>query len=121
MSEDSKSNYFKQAIEWVQKKTTESIKATVDGYEDPKTFLNKRTNETVQPDLSFVSKTGAKHYTDIALKSDQKQKLVTRWKLLSMMAAMNSGKLHLLTPRGHKMFTVRLVEQYNINARISSI
>ena len=121
MSENPKSNYFSQAIDWVQKKTNNSIKAKVDGYEDPKIFVNKRTNETVQADLSFVSKSGAKHFTDIALKSDQKQKLVTRWKLLSMMASMNSGKLHLLTPRGHKMFTMKLVEQYNINARVSSI
>ena len=121
MSENPKSNYFSKAISWIQKKSTESIKSKVDGYEDPKSFLNKSTNESIQPDFSFTTKSGAKHYMDIAIKSDQKQKLVTRWKLLSLMASMNSGKLHLLAPRGHKMFTKRLVDQYNINAKISSL
>lgn len=121
MSENPKQNYFSKAVKWVEKKSISSMRAKADGYDEPKSFLNKRTQESVQPDLSFTTKSGAKHYTDIALKSEQKQKLVTRWKLLSLMASMNSGKLHLLAPRGHKMFTKRLVDQYNINARVSSL
>ena len=116
-----KQPFIENAIAWVERKTTTSIKAKAEGYEDPKAFLNQRTKEEVQPDISYETSTGARHYTDIALKHENPQKLVTRWKLLSMLASMKNGKLHLLTPKGHKMFTEKLVRKYNINAFISSI
>ncbi len=117
----SKKNYLEKAIHWITKKSTTSIKAQLDGYEAPKVFRNKETGEEIQADFSFITQGGAKSYTDIALKSDSPQKLITRWKLLSMMAALKSGKLYLLTPKGHKMFAQRLVDQYNINATIYSL
>lgn len=116
-----KKNYISKAIQWVEKKSSSSIKAIAEGYEDPKIFTNKDTEEIVQPDLTFESLGGAKHYTDIALKSDSPQKLVTRWKLLSILATMKRGKLHLLAPKGHKMFTKRLVDRYNINALVYTL
>ncbi|MBQ4820529.1 hypothetical protein [Aquimarina sp. MMG016] len=49
------------------------------------------------------------------------KKLVIKWKVLSFMAGMKRGKLHLLAPKGHKAFTQRLVKQHNINAMVHSI
>lgn len=121
MNLEDKQSYLEKAIAWAQKKSNESLRSISDGYEDPKAFTNKSTNKTVQADISFRTRGGAKHYTDIALKNDNTQQLVTRWKLLSLMASMKNGKLHLLTPRGHKMFTQRLVNKYNIEASIHSL
>ena len=116
----SKEDYLDKALAWVKTKTVDTIKSIHPDYDDPKAFLNSRTKETIQADISFTSP-GRKNFTEIALKSDNKQKLVTKWKLLSMMAAGKNGKLFLLAPKGHKMFTQRLVDQYNINATVRSI
>lgn len=112
---------MEKAISWTKKRGGESVRVHMEGYDQPKAFLNKRTQEEVMPDISFIAPGGAKHYTEIALKNDQPQKLVTKWKLLSLMASMKQGKLHLLAPKGHKMFTQNLVRKYNINAFIYSL
>ncbi len=116
-----KESYFDQALEWVEKRGSQQIKADKEGYEPPKSYINKTTNESVQPDLTYTTSNGSKHYTDIALKSENPQALVTKWKLLSMMAQLRNGKLHLLAPRGHKSFTTDLVNTYNIDAIVHSI
>ncbi len=110
-----------KAISWASGRAVVSLKANHDDYEAPKAFINKSTQEEVQADLSFKTPGGGKHFTDIALKSDKPQKLVTRWKLLSLMASLKNGKLFLLAPRGHKTFTEKLVNKYNINAVIYSL
>lgn len=116
----SKDNYLTKAIQWVKNKSISSLKVNHEDYEQPKTFTNRTTKEEVQADISFISK-GSRCYTDIALKTDQPQKLITKWKLLSQMASVKQGKLFLLTPRGHKMFVQQLVETYKINATIYSL
>ncbi len=117
----SKKIYFNKAVDWVSKKASNSFKAQIEGYESTRVFTNKSTGEEIQADFSFETQGGAKSYTDIALKSNSPQKLVTRWKLLSLMASMKRGKLFLLAPKGHKMFTQKLVDNYNINATIYSL
>ena len=116
----SKDNYLTKAIQWVKNKSISSLRANHKDFEPPKTFINRATQEEVQADISFITK-GGRCYTDIALKTDQPQKLITKWKLLSKMASLKQGKLFLLTPRGHKMFVQRLVETYQINATIYSL
>lgn len=117
----SKDSYITKALDWVKSKSVSTVKAKAEGYEEPKVFTNATTQATVQADISYETQGGAKHYTDIALKTDDTRSLVTRWKLLSIRASLKKGKLHLLAPKGHKMFTQKLVERHNINALIHSI
>lgn len=116
-----KEKYLKKAIQWAEKKATVSLKAVGKEYEDPKIFTNKATQEEIQADLSYITHGGAKHYSDIALKTKNKKRLIMKWKVLSFMASMKRGKLHLLTPKGHKAFTEKLVDRHNINAMIHSL
>jgi len=113
-----KEKHLEMAINWAKKRATISLKSISEGYEDPTICINKDTKEEVQADVSFVTHGGAKHYSVIALKDENPKKIVSKWKLLSFLAAMKSGKLHLLTPTGHKAFTERLVNKHNINAVI---
>ena len=117
----SKKDYLSRALEWANKKSISNLKATAEGYDEPGSFVNQSTEEVIQPDISFVTSGGSKHYSVIALKEDDIQELVTKWKLLSLQASVKNGKLHLLAPKGHKMFTQRLVNKYNINALVYSI
>lgn len=117
----SKKQNLQKAVEWVKKKSAFNIKAVIDGYEDPKAFISRTTEEKIQPDVSFQSPGGAKHFSVISTKKSKTRDLITKWKLLSLKASIKRGKLHLLAPRGSKMFTQNLVDKYNINALVYSI
>ena len=112
---------MEKAIAWVKQKPFETLRAKAEGYESPKIFTSQTTNEAIQADLSYTTRGGVKYFTDIALKNENPQKLVTKWKLLSLRAAMKRGKLFILAPKGHKMFAQELVKKYNINAIVYSI
>lgn len=116
-----KEKYLEKAITWVNKKSIISMKAICEGYENPKTFVSKSTNEEVQADLSFITYGGAKHYSEVALKDDNEKRLVAKWKVLSFLASMKQGKLHLLAPRGHRAFTQKMVNLHNIDAVIHAL
>lgn len=116
----SKDKYLPKVIEWAEKKKIKSLKAISEGYDAPKAFTNQSTQEQVQPDLSFVMD-DATHYSDVALKCEDTRRLVTRWKLLSTLATIKKGQLHLFAPKGHKIFTKKLVELHQIDARIHSL
>ena len=116
-----KEKHLKKAIIWVKKKQIVSIKATAEGYDNPKIFVSKSTKEEIQPDLTFTTQSGAKHYSEVALKDDNERKLVVRWKVLSFLASMKRGKLHLLAPKGHKDFTQRIVTRHKINAIVHEL
>lgn len=116
-----KQAFVERATNWINKKPTSDVKSKFEGFEDPKSFLSRQTQEYVQPDFSFVTHGGAKHFTDIALKSENSRSLVTKWKLLSLIASMKRGKLHLLAPKGHKAYTEKLVQTHNINAIVYAI
>jgi hypothetical protein len=64
---------------------------------------------------------GNKCYFEIAMKSDNKQDLITKWKLLDRLASIKEGKFFLFTPHGHRAFADRLVKQHDINATLINI
>ncbi len=119
----SKETHLEKAMEWVSKRKTLSVRSRFgEGELEPTQFFHSKSTETkIQPDISFVSPNGAKSYTEIALKTEDARDKVTRWKLLSLLATSRKGKLFLLTPKGHKMFTQKLVEDHKIVATIYSI
>lgn len=116
-----KSPYKETALDWATSKSKGEMKANFEGYEKPYAYSSQSSDKEVCPDITFENRRGGKSITEIALKVEDVQPLVTRWKLLGTMADMKRGNLYLLAPRGHKMFTKRLVDQYGINAQIVSI
>jgi len=83
-------------------------------------FTRKGETEAYVPDISG-NKMGGKSYVEIALKTEDNNDQVSKYKLLSTMAGIKSGKLYLLAPKGHKAYVDKMVKQYNINAEIVSI
>lgn len=116
-----KDPYLKKAIVWAKSKSPISLKAITEEFEDPKIYTSKATNEKIQADISFETFGGAKHYTVVALKDADPKETVVKWKVLSFMASMKSGYLHLLVPNGHKAFTEKLVNKHHINVVIHAI
>ena len=116
-----KDRYLRKAVVWAEKKAPISLKSISEGYEDPKIFTSKATQEKIQADLSFVTHGGVKHYSVVALRNKNPKKTVLKWKMLSFLASIKRGKLHLLAPTGHKAFTEKLVNRHHIDAVIHSL
>ncbi len=113
--------YFEKAIDWARKRGFSNIKADFEDYESPAQFA--RAGENDDPFVPHITglKTGGKSYIEIATKTDMVIDKVSKWKLLSTLAARKGGKLFLLTPRGHKRFAEEIVKDYNLSAEIKSI
>ena len=118
------SKYLEKALDWARKKGFHNIKASVslegEDTETPSGFSKPGSDDEIQPDMTAL-KTGGKCYIEIATKSDNIRRTVTKWKLLSTIARMKGGRLFLLAPHGHKAFTNRLVKKHDIEARIISL
>jgi len=108
------------AIQWVEQKGFDSIKANFEGHENPKSWIRSKTEKPMIPDITGV-KHGKKNYVELALKTDDERRQVTKWKLLSLLATQQGGKLYLLAPRGHKAHTVKIVNNYNLTATVISL
>lgn len=113
--------YIDSAVEWVKKKGYINVKAPLEGYESPKPFYQRSKDQQITPDITATNIQGNKHYIQIALKSDAVQQVVTKWKFFSQLALMKQGKLYLLAPKGHKAFTDKTIEKYNINATVIAL
>ncbi|MFT5077328.1 MAG: hypothetical protein ACJAX7_002394 [Saprospiraceae bacterium] len=116
-----KDAYLEKAIEWAEKKDTISLKSISEGYEDPKIYISKTTQEEIQADVSYVTHGGVKHYSVVALKNENPKKTVAKWKVLSFFASMKKGRLHLLVPNGHKSYINRLVNSNDLNVVVHAL
>jgi hypothetical protein len=113
----SKNDLFEKAISWAEKKGFSSIKANFGEYEAPVQYTKSGEEETFTPDITG-RKRGGKSYFEIALKADNMQREITKWKLLSTLSAIKGGRLFLLAPSGHKAFVERLIKKHNLNAKL---
>ncbi|WP_299462717.1 SpvB/TcaC N-terminal domain-containing protein [uncultured Microscilla sp.] len=109
------------AITIAQRKGFDEIKAQAhDAYETPKSFLQKKNNDSFTPHLT-AKNLFSKSYFEVAKKVKEevpKKRLLRKWRLLETLAQRNNGNLFLLTPHGSFSFTQRLINKYNIQAQI---
>ena len=118
------SKLYEKAIDWVKRKGYSKVKANIDGedFEKPSSFMQPGDDDeaALTPDITAMMR-GNKCYFEIAIKSDDKIQLVTKWKLLDRMAALKEGKFYLFTPHGHRAFANRLIKKHDINAVLISL
>ena len=114
----SKANYFEQAISWAKRRRITNLKANYEEFETPSAFSRPDEEQPYIPDITG-RRTGRKFYVEIALKTENVRRIVSKWKLLSTLARHKGGKLFLLAPRGHKAFVERILDRYQItNAKL---
>jgi hypothetical protein len=109
--------YLKKAIQWAKKRGYSNIKANIDEFEQPTQFSKPNEDQPYTPDITG-QKLGRKIYIEIATKTENMQRRISKWKLLSTLAEMKGGKLFLLAPRGHKAFVERQLKKYHLNAKL---
>ncbi|MFK7936596.1 MAG: hypothetical protein AB8G22_23985 [Saprospiraceae bacterium] len=112
---------LESAIKKIKKLGYRNVKAaTLDDYEDPRSFSRAKDDETFVPDITATIR-GRKDYFDVALKTDRDRRLVTKWRLMDTLARMKNRKFTLLVPRGSYRFANDIVDQYSINPQLVRI
>lgn len=109
-----KKEYFTKVINWARKKGITGIKANHEDFDQPTQFRKNDVEKPFVPDVTG-RKLDKKIYIEIATKTEDVPREVSKWKLLSSLAMAKGGKLFLMIPRGNKAFTERVLKKYNIN------
>lgn len=120
VSIEEKKDHIEKAIEYAKSKGFKEFKASLDDFDDPKSFTKVSSDKEILPDFT-AKRGGKKHYFDISMKTDNVQPLITKWKLLSQLAEIKNSKLIIFAPRGHKAFTERLTKQYKVAADVLAL
>ena len=89
-------------------------------HEDPSGFQQQNGDTNYVPDIVAI-RNGKKSYIEIAKKTHQHTKLVSKWKLLSTLAQMNKAFFGIVTPRGTIKYTKEILDSYNISANLIRI
>lgn len=121
-TQDKETELFETMIKKiVSGKGFDEIKANIEGYDTPAKLVDRK-NEGVFfiPDVTGVIN-GRKSYFELGMKTTDETALVTKWRILSNLAAYKNGKLYLAVPRGHMAFTNRIIADYQIKAEVVKI
>ncbi|MDX1407118.1 MAG: hypothetical protein R3330_03265 [Saprospiraceae bacterium] len=114
---EKKKKLISKAVDWIRSRGFGKIRANVDEFETPTNYSAAFEEDVFVPDVTAV-KRGKKSYVEIALKTDNIRRTISKWKLLSTLANRKGGKLFLLAPRGHKAFAERIVKTHHLRAKV---
>ena len=64
------SEFLKDSLDYLENKGFENIKADLEGFETPKSYVKKGSDITITPDI-VAEKEGRKHIFDISLKTEK--------------------------------------------------
>lgn len=105
--------FLEKSIHHLEATGFEDIKADMEGYETPKSYLRKGSDSKITPDIVAL-KNGRKYYFEISLKSEKPRLLKTKWLFLDTLSRMNSNRFRIITTRGHYKFTDTMLEDINL-------
>ncbi|WP_460639347.1 hypothetical protein [Larkinella harenae] len=115
-----KQPYISQVITWVQSQGFESIKANLpenEAFEAPSGYGRQQDDEEFVPDVTG-KQFHEKSYFEVILKTHNVNRLVSKLKLMSVLAARNEGHLYLMAPKGHYQFAKKLNKEHALPARL---
>ena len=102
------------SISYLENLGYSNIKADIDGYETPKSYLKKGSDIEVTPDI-VAEKEGRKHIFDLSLKSQKPRLLKSKWLFLNALSQLKSYRFKLITKRGHYKFTNETIDDINLD------
>ena len=105
--------FLEKSIHHLEATGFEDIKADMEGYETPKSYLRKGSDSRITPDIVAL-KNGRKYYFEISLKSDKPRLLKSKWLFLDTLSRMHSNRFRIITTRGHYKFTDTMLEDINL-------
>lgn len=105
---------LEDSISYLENRGFENIKADIDGYETPKSYLKKGSDIAITPDI-VATKEGRKHIFDVSLKTEKPNLLKSKWLFLNTLSNMKSHRFKLITFRGHYKFTQDMLDAINLS------
>lgn len=106
--------FLEKSIQHLEATGFENIQADLEGYDCPKSYVRKETENKITPDIVAV-KNGRKYFFDISLKSNKPRLLKTKWLFLDTLSRMKSNRFRIITTRGHYKFTEMMLEDINLS------
>lgn len=105
--------FLEKSIHHLEATGFEGIKADIDGYETPKSYLKKGSDIKITPDIVAL-KNGMKYFFEISLKSEKPLQLKSKWLFLDALSRLKSNRFRIITTKGHYKFTENMLEDINL-------
>ena len=106
-------DFLENSITYLQNLGYKNIKADIEGFETPKSYVKKGSNISITPDI-VAEKEGRKHIFDISLKTPRTNLLKSKWLFLNAFSILKSHSFKLITTRGHYKFTNEMLNDINL-------
>lgn len=106
--------FLEKSIQHLEATGFEQIKADLEGYDTPKSYLRKGTDSKITPDIVAL-KNGRKYFFEISLKSKKPRLLKSKWLFLDTISRMKSDRFRIITTKGHYKFTDMMLEDINLS------
>lgn len=113
VDKEENTKFLEKSINHLKARGFKDIKADLEGYECPKSYVRKASGNAITPDI-VASKNGRKYFFDISLKSDKPRLLKSKWVFLDTLSRMNSNRFRIITTRGHYKFTDTMLQDINL-------
>lgn len=105
--------FLEKSIHHLEATGFEGIKADIEGYETPKSYLKKGSDIKITPDIVAL-KNGMKYFFEISLKSEKPLLLKSKWLFLDALSRLKSNRFRIITTKGHYKFTENMLEDINL-------
>ncbi|WP_416445667.1 hypothetical protein ACH3O9_06995 [Leeuwenhoekiella sp. A16] len=117
---DKNTEFLTQAISYLQDRGFENIKADVDGFDTPKSYIRRGSEMSITPDI-VAERDGEKHIFEISLKSKKPRLLKSKWLFLDVLSQMKKFRFRIVTTRGHYKFTNETLSEINMEKKLIKI
>ena len=104
---------LQDTVQYLEKRGFENIKADLEGYETPKSYNKKGSEESITPDV-VAERAGIKHYFEVSLKSEKPSLLKSKWRFLDVLTRMKNHRFKIVIRRGHYKFTHDMLKDLNL-------
>ncbi len=119
-STEKNTDFLSQTIQYLENRGFENIKADIEGFETPKSYLKKGSEVSITPDI-VAERDGERHIFEISLKSKKPRLLKSKWLFLDVLSKMKQYRFKIVTTRGHYKFTDETLSSINLDMKTIKI
>jgi len=107
-----------RAVDILRSRGFENIRADIGELEKPSRITQKDSGVEYTPDLTALFGDGQCYFEIVGKSKKNKNRLISKWSLLSMIARMRRGSFFVMTPQGKLNYAQKLIKENNIQAEI---
>ncbi|QLE00975.1 hypothetical protein HX109_05115 [Galbibacter sp. BG1] len=120
IDKENHTDFLSRSVSYLENRGFNNIKADLEGYETPKSFIKKGSDITITPDI-VADKKGIKHFFEISVKSEKPHLLKSKWMFLDVLSKMKSYRFKIISTKGHYKFTNTMLDDLNMDKKMIKI